>query len=80
MPPSLYIYLNPSMILFDLPLDYACMRILSRSRGAVRVREIAPAIPPAISVTKLDVPFFFSSGTVTLSPISIEFLFQKSNV
>jgi hypothetical protein len=56
------------------------MRILSRSRGAVRVREIAPAIPPAISVTKLDVPFFFSSGTVTLSPISIEFLFQKSNV
>jgi hypothetical protein len=53
------------------------MITLRRSSGAVIVLEIAPAIPPHKRVTKGLVPGFFSSGTVTLSPISRPGLLEK---
>lgn len=53
---------------------FTCMRTLRRSRGAVQVRDTAPAPPPATR-WRHHIPVFFSSavnssGTIKLSPTS----------
>lgn len=55
-PPSLYIPVRP-YITVVFPVVCACNITFKRSSGAVDVLDIAPAMPPAVSVTRGEIAF-----------------------
>ena len=77
-PPYLYIPDSPCITVV-FPVVCACNMTFKRSRGAVDVLDIAPAIPPAVRVTSGDIAFVvgLSYGIVILSPISKDSAFYQ---